>query len=572
MRLKLRIASVVCGVVALALLALLIATAMTGSLLLAGITGALGILGVIAVVVIADRILQRAAQSRDRSATRLANLERRARAVAEAETGRSEEFRAFQESVRREIDGFSARILDALALGTESALRSGRRPQDFLTDTQARDLFEHHLAQDRLLGTGPLVTSFPVLDTLSLTSLRTLFRFYRSAGYWDHARLVLERIVDKAPGANDRATLRRLQSDLAVFSDPLSVTAELPAGNARSATGPIVHMVGKLLPETQSGFTLRTHYTARAQARSGMPVMVVGQSGLSEGSGAYVHEGIEYRRLPGPPRRDMSTDDWLRHNIAELAKVVRDVRPSVLHAHSDFHNALVASAVGKAHGIPTVYESRGFWEESWLTRAASRHGWEGDTADLFTIFGAPEAYALRRRAEETARTLPDHNFTLAEVMKDHMLESDAGRPAEERITVVPNAVDPEEFPVQERDPELAARLGLPDDAVTVGYISSMVEYESIETLIDGFRLAASRSSVPLYLLLVGTGAHLGALKQHAEGAGGENIVFTGAVPHEEVLRYYGLIDIFVVPRRSTPVSELVTPLKPFEAFATGRAV
>src|SRR5699024_8461049 len=44
------------------------------------------------------------------------------------------------------------------------------------------------------------------------------------------------------------------------------------------------------------------------------------------------------------------------------------------------------------------------------------------------------------------------------------------------------------------------------------------------------------------------------------------------VPHDDVLRYYGLIDIFVVPRRKSSVADLVTPLKPFEAFATGRAV
>src|SRR5699024_11010825 len=58
----------------------------------------------------------------------------------------------------------------------------------------------------------------------------------------------------------------------------------------------------------------------------------------------------------------------------------------------------------------------------------------------------------------------------------------------------------------------------------------------------------------------------------AEAGGAENIVFTGRVPHEDVLRYYGLIDVFVVPRKKSTVTDLVTPLKPFEAFSTGRAV
>ena len=52
----------------------------------------------------------------------------------------------------------------------------------------------------------------------------------------------------------------------------------------------------------------------------------------------------------------------------------------------------------------------------------------------------------------------------------------------------------------------------------------------------------------------------------------ENVFFTGRVPHEDILRYYGLIDLFVVPRKPSRVADLVTPLKPFEAFSTGRAV
>ena len=45
---------------------------------------------------------------------------------------------------------------------------------------------------------------------------------------------------------------------------------------------------------------------------------------------------------------------------------------------------------------------------------------------------------------------------------------------------------------------------------------------------------------------------------------------TGRVPHDQVQRYYGLIDVLVYPRRSMRLTELVTPLKPLEAMAQGR--
>ena len=48
------------------------------------------------------------------------------------------------------------------------------------------------------------------------------------------------------------------------------------------------------------------------------------------------------------------------------------------------------------------------------------------------------------------------------------------------------------------------------------------------------------------------------------------MIFAGRVPHEEVQRYYELIDVLAYPRRSMRLTELVTPLKPLEAMAQGR--
>src|SRR5690606_29821703 len=52
----------------------------------------------------------------------------------------------------------------------------------------------------------------------------------------------------------------------------------------------------------------------------------------------------------------------------------------------------------------------------------------------------------------------------------------------------------------------------------------------------------------------------------------DKVRFTGRVPHDEVDRYYDLIDVLVYPRLSMRLTELVTPLKPLEAMAQGRLV
>ena len=53
---------------------------------------------------------------------------------------------------------------------------------------------------------------------------------------------------------------------------------------------------------------------------------------------------------------------------------------------------------------------------------------------------------------------------------------------------------------------------------------------------------------------------------------GDRVVLAGRVSHAEVASHLALMDVFVVPRTAEVTCQLVTPLKPFEAMAAGRAV
>ena len=75
------------------------------------------------------------------------------------------------------------------------------------------------------------------------------------------------------------------------------------------------------------------------------------------------------------------------------------------------------------------------------------------------------------------------------------------------------------------------------------------------------------------LLLVGGGPMEKTLRQQAEmSRAAQRIHFVGRVPHEDVERYYSLIDVLVYPRKKMRLTDLVTPLKPLEAMAQRRLV
>jgi PEP-CTERM/exosortase A-associated glycosyltransferase len=200
-----------------------------------------------------------------------------------------------------------------------------------------------------------------------------------------------------------------------------------------------------------------------------------------------------------------------------------------------------------------VYEMRASWED-----AAVDHGTTTEGSLRYRLSRALETWTLERA---------DAITTICEGLRADILTR--GIPTE-RVTVIPNAVNPDDFPLLTgRDGGLARQFGF-DDAFVLGFIGSFYGYEGLDLLLD---------AVPQILefeprarvLLVGGGPEEERLKSQAVRLGiTDKVVFTGRVPHRDVNRYYSVVDLLAFPRKSMRLTETVTPLKPLEAMAQGR--
>jgi len=75
------------------------------------------------------------------------------------------------------------------------------------------------------------------------------------------------------------------------------------------------------------------------------------------------------------------------------------------------------------------------------------------------------------------------------------------------------------------------------------------------------------------LLLVGGGEIEKDLKAQVKRLHHENrVVMPGRIPHDRIPGVYSMVDILAYPRYSMRLTELVTPLKPLEAMAMGKAL
>ncbi|PKM34804.1 MAG: glycosyltransferase, exosortase A system-associated, partial [Gammaproteobacteria bacterium HGW-Gammaproteobacteria-10] len=195
--------------------------------------------------------------------------------------------------------------------------------------------------------------------------------------------------------------------------------------------------------------------------------------------------------------------------------------------------------------------------------------WEDAAVDHGSTTEGSLRYRLTHYLETQVFKNADAVTTICEGLRNDIIGRGV---ADSKITVIPNAVDIDKFSFGvEPDQPLREQLGLVDKVV-LGFIGSFYAYEGIPLLLDA--LPAILKEIPdVRLLLVGGGPQDDAIKQKARDLGlQDKVVFTGRVPHDRVQDYYNQVDIFVYPRLSMRLTDLVTPLKPLEAMAQGRLV
>ena len=89
----------------------------------------------------------------------------------------------------------------------------------------------------------------------------------------------------------------------------------------------------------------------------------------------------------------------------------------------------------------------------------------------------------------------------------------------------------------------------------IGFIGSFYFYEGLEFLIDAaVELFTKRNDI--VLLLVGNGEAVEMLQARIPSQFRDRFIFTGNVPHDEVRRYYSVMDILVYPRKRSRLTEL----------------
>ncbi|MGI5454928.1 glycosyltransferase [Streptomyces sp. CA-249302] len=266
---------------------------------------------------------------------------------------------------------------------------------------------------------------------------------------------------------------------------------------------------------------------ARAQLAAGLHVTVAcPESPLAAGLRSLGADVRHWRatRSPGPT---------LVREVRRLARVVEDVRPDLVHAHSA--KAGLAGRLAVRGRIPTVFQP---------------HAWSFEAVD-----GGMAALALkweRWGARWASRVVCVSEAERATGVRAGI----AGRWA-----VVPNGIDPERFHPAAVDTVRATLLPDVDPAAPlVVCVGRLCRQKGQDVLLDAWY--AVHDKVPdARLVLVGDGPDLPELRSRAP----ESVILAGAVP--DAAPWYQAADLVVLPSRWEGMA-----LAPLEAMACGRPV
>jgi glycosyltransferase involved in cell wall biosynthesis len=218
-------------------------------------------------------------------------------------------------------------------------------------------------------------------------------------------------------------------------------------------------------------------------------------------------------------------------------EIIGEFRPDVILGFFAYPDGFANLRIARRHDLPVVTGVLG----SDINRMAAR---------------GLQRVVIARSLAKTDKILSVSRALAAEVVR-------LGVP-EERVVVIPNGIDLEQFVALEPS-EARARLGLDDTGKIVLCVSRLSDEKGVDTLVKAYGLLTEKEST---LIVVGHGDQRSRLEAMvAELDLGGRVRMVGRRPHSEIPLWMGAADVVVLPSRLEGHPNALV-----EAHACGRPV
>ncbi len=231
--------------------------------------------------------------------------------------------------------------------------------------------------------------------------------------------------------------------------------------------------------------------------------------------------------------------------MGRLRELALETKPDVILGFT--HYSLKSlKKVGRELGIPAVVK---FFGVMYLDR-----------------FDYPKIKYWRRNFEHilALRNEVDLYIVLNDGTRGEMALTRLGVP-KDKILFLPNGMDTEWADIRVDRAEARREMGLPEKDLLVVTFSRLVDTKRIDHLIEAASMLSPEAMSDVTFVIGGDGPRRPALEQMVRDKGlGDKFLFTGVIPHKQVVRFLKASDIFVGTNALTNMS-----LPPCEAILCG---
>ncbi|MDI3340767.1 MAG: glycosyltransferase [Sphaerobacter sp.] len=268
-------------------------------------------------------------------------------------------------------------------------------------------------------------------------------------------------------------------------------------------------------------------------------------------------DGVRVYRYPAPPA-GMGTLSFLfeyGYSLAAMAVLSLIVRLregfDIVHANNPPDALALIAAAYRPFGARVIFDHHDLAPEMYEARFGDAH--------------RPWLYRAQELLEILACRLSHQVIASNESYKRREMER-SGLPAD-RITVVRNGPDPEEWRAVAPDPELRAR-----GKTIIGFAGTMGYQDGIDYLLRALHhLVHDLGRRDAFCVLIGEGDVRLQMMRLAHDLDLDDYVwFTGWIPRDDLLRYLSTADICVVPDPSNPFTRRSTMVKLVQYLALGK--
>ena len=408
-------------------------------------------------------------------------------------------------------------------------------------------------------------------DSAAATALPLAKKLVQETGNITEAHQILSNIPTDTPLRDDETNyVRRVKSLNKYLHDDYVLPERHASSNYVPKRNKVLYAVGMSPISISNGYTSRTHGVATGLATQGAEVLVAPLPGKPWDKGPqpgfrapkdrrrYLRQinGVAYSHNPGIRAWEGDLDIFFQATTDAYVREAMIEKPEYILAASNYLSALPALTAARRLGLPFVYEMRGFWE---VSAASVNPGWEKS-----------DQYKLDRKFELFVAQQADRVVVITDEMREDLTRRGV---AAEKIYVAPNCVDVKKFAPLGKDLVLLKKLGFArPELPVVGFAGSVTSYEGLDYVVQALS-EINKQGIEFNFLIIGEGKFLPDIKDLVTKLDLDNRTrYVSGIPNREMPVYLSAIDIFPIARKSLPVTELVSPIKPLEAMAVGGSV